>query len=394
MSGIARLLFVQFGDFAKAHAALAAGQPETYRDQQRSVDLVAALAPTRAVTVACFRASAPEVALAPGLCALGLETGIDRAGVRALFERARPEALVLRTPHRLILEEANRRGLPVLPSFADLFTRGGFGHGLRRGLQNWRMARALAAPGIACVSNHSLNASRSMAEALGIDPARIVPWDWSRLTPSAESRTAPRDASAPRGFYAGLLQETKGVGDCLRAVALLRGQGRALRFDFAGPGDPAPWQAEAERLGIADLVRFLGVIPNRQVRTEMQGADIVVVPSRHAYPEGLPNTIYEGLASRTPLIISDHPAFAGRIDPAACLVFPQTDAAALAAAIARLCDDPALYAGLSQASAAALERLYIGVEWGDLLHLWLADPANRTGWVAPRSLAACAPPAP
>ena len=39
----------------------------------------------------------------------------------------------------------------------------------------------------------------------------------------------------------------------------------------------------------------------------MSAHDIVIVPSRHDYPEGLPMTIYEALAMRTPLVVSDHP---------------------------------------------------------------------------------------
>ena len=41
----------------------------------------------------------------------------------------------------------------------------------------------------------------------------------------------------------------------------------------------------------------------------MHAADAVLVYLRHAYGEGLPVTIYLGFASRTPLVVSDHPMF-------------------------------------------------------------------------------------
>jgi hypothetical protein len=44
-------------------------------------------------------------------------------------------------------------------------------------------------------------------------------------------------------------------------------------------------------------------------------------------------------------------------------------------------------ARLSAAAPAALERLYIGLEWPDLVTRFLTDPENRTDWVKAHSLA-------
>src|SRR3546814_4454683 len=54
-----------------------------------------------------------------------------------------------------------------------------------------------------------------------------------------------------------------------------------------------------DRMGLGDHVVLEGVRPNREVFAMMRDADIVVVPSRHDYPEGMPLTIYEALASRS-----------------------------------------------------------------------------------------------
>jgi glycosyltransferase involved in cell wall biosynthesis len=148
------------------------------------------------------------------------------------------------------------------------------------------------------------------------------------------------------------------------------------------------WRRRAEELGVGDSVRFLGVIPNAAVRERMIKNDLVIVPSRHEYAEGLPNTIYEGLASRTPLIISDHPAFAKRLhDGDDCLVFRAGDASSLADRIAIALSDAALYARLSEQSATAHASLYVGLNWVDLISIFLNDPRNRTGWVEANSLA-------
>lgn len=119
----------------------------------------------------------------------------------------------------------------------------------------------------------------------------------------------------------------------------------------------------------------------------MRESDIVVVPSRHDYPEGLPNTLCEGLASRTPVVISDHPAFASRLtDRRDCLIFAAGNAAALAGRIAELADDQALYAALSLNAPKAYASLYFGIEWTRLVGTFIADPANATGWVEQNSL--------
>jgi hypothetical protein len=119
----------------------------------------------------------------------------------------------------------------------------------------------------------------------------------------------------------------------------------------------------------------------------MRASDIVVVASRHDYPEGLPNTLCEGLASRTPVVISDHPAFASRLaDGRDCLIFAAGDAASLADRISELAGDPALYAALSLNAPKAYASLYFGLEWTQLVRTFIADPTNATGWVERNSL--------
>jgi glycosyltransferase involved in cell wall biosynthesis len=131
------------------------------------------------------------------------------------------------------------------------------------------------------------------------------------------------------------------------------------------------------------------MIPNADVRRRMREHDAVVVPSRHSYAEGLPNTIYEALASRSPLVISDHPAFQGRVMPETeCLVYRAADPADLARALALLAAEPAFYRALSENSVQALDGLYVGMEWARLIEAFVEDPENRGGWVQANSLKA------
>jgi glycosyltransferase involved in cell wall biosynthesis len=293
--------------------------------------------------------------------------------------------VVCRAPHPKIIREVSRRGIFLLPCFADIFSNAS----LRKIIRNIRLHLSLRGALIPCFSNHSLNASRSMRSALFYPANRIVPWDWSRVPLGGEAKLASKLPGALRIFFAGALTEDKGVGDCLEALALLRQDGVDGSMTFAGSGDIEAWKARAGRLGLCEVATFVGMISNQDVRRQMREHDAVVVPSRHTYAEGLPNTIYEGLASRSPLVISDHPAFHGRIRPETeCLIFPAAHPKALAEALARIAKNPTLYRTLSENSAQAVEGLYIGMEWERLIEAFIEDPENRTGWVQVNSLEA------
>jgi glycosyltransferase involved in cell wall biosynthesis len=384
-----RLIIIQHGDFGAAWQRFRDGGPETYRDQRASVAFVAGLAQRGTVVSLCICDAPHEREIEPGLWSVGIDQAQaygpgGQARIAALLDRFAPDRIVARAPHLGVIRWARARRVPTLLSFADLFGASG----LRGRMRNLRLRLLLDRRVFPCVANHSLNASRSVATALHYPRDRIVPWDWSPvpLGPERPPATGPRQA--PQAFFAGALIESKGVGDCLEAVRLLRAQGIDLRFTFAGKGDIDGWRARAEALGIADLVSFAGLIPNPDVRTAMAAADMVVVPSHHAYPEGLPNTIYEALAARAPLVISDHPAFAGRLkDGEACLVFAAGQPQALADRLAALVQDAPLWTRLSQGAPAAHDGLYVGMEWTRLVETFLDDPQDRAGWVARNSLA-------
>lgn len=378
------VLFVQNGDFREAYLRFAGGGAETYRDQRRSVDFAAGLAPQHKATVVAFGPEAYDAELAPGLRAIGLTIeAATQDRIRELFEDCQPSHVVLRTPHLGFLRESRRRRVWLLPIFADIFDRSD----IKTSLKFLYFRHVLLRCKAPCMSNHSLNASRSMVSDLGIPAHRIVPWDWSKVPLAEPAKTGAADVAAPRAFFAGVLSEPKGVGDCLDAIAIARKAGLNLTMRFAGPGDIAVWEERARALVIAEHVHFLGMIPNAQVRSEMRMADFVIVPSRHSYGEGLPNTIYEGLASRSVLVISDHPAFVGRLTPEEeALIFQASNPKALADCLMRATKDTSLFARLSAASGRAHDGLYLGMEWTALVQQFLDDPEDRSNWVAANAL--------
>ena len=391
------LMFVQHGDYREAFHRLNNGGEETYLDQRRSVDFVADLSRRISVAVVSATDADYDEMLTPTLRAIGIsKPGFysKRAGAD-LLAAVRPASVIPRTPHPSLLEGLQRTGTPSFPMFADTFRPVSWhsmvkGKDLGRWRSNRRLRHLLSGPPHVGVANHSLNASLSVESVLRLPLERIVPWEWTRLTADPEPRM-PR-ADVPVLLYAGVVSEEKGVGDLVEAVRILKGKGVALKVVVAGAG-PGLEQitARAERLGLTDEVEFLGRIPRRDVSGWMRRSDISVVPSRLGYPEGMPNVIYEALAARTPVVLSDHPAFRGRlVDGNDALFFASGDAGALSASIERALTDEALYRRLSGNAPAALDRLYVGRSWYDLVERFVGDPKDRTGWVARHSLAAVA----
>ncbi|MEO8709462.1 MAG: glycosyltransferase, partial [Lacisediminihabitans sp.] len=174
----------------------------------------------------------------------------------------------------------------------------------------------------------------------------------------------------------------------IRAVARIKDR-LDIRLRLAGLGKVERFERLADRLGIADRVTFLGLVPNGEIPDMMHAADAVVVPSRHSFPEGLPLTLYEALASRTPVIASDHPMFAGHlVHGESAMVFQASRPRALAHAIINLMTMPELYARISSGSPSAWQNMQNPVKWGEMLDHWLRGEPEDTAWLAGHTIAA------
>jgi len=96
------------------------------------------------------------------------------------------------------------------------------------------------------------------------------------------------------------LSSEKGQLLLIRAAAILRRQNVDFELVLAGDGDlREPIEAEIALLGIADRVRITGWVSSEQVRSEIQAATAMVLPS---FAEGLPVVIMEAMALRRPVL--------------------------------------------------------------------------------------------
>lgn len=179
---------------------------------------------------------------------------------------------------------------------------------------------------------------------------RLIPGsgvDCERFAPVRRERTAETPL---RVLLAARLLWDKGLAEFVEAARLLRAQGRNIEFLLAGdpdPGNPAA-VPEATVRGWAEegVVRWLGHMDDMPAL--FATVDVVVLPS---YREGLPKGLIEAAACALPLVTTDVPGCREVVrDGVDGLLVPVRDAAALAEAIARLQDDPALAARLGDAA--------------------------------------------
>jgi glycosyltransferase involved in cell wall biosynthesis len=133
-------------------------------------------------------------------------------------------------------------------------------------------------------------------------------------------------------------------------------------------------------MGLQDSVRFHGSVANQEVLAAMNRAACVVVPSRPEYAEGMPGVVYEAFESRTPVVCSSHPSFAGLLrEGRGCAVFEAKDPLDLSRALDRAVSDADTYAGLSATTLQAWMALRCPVTFADLVLGWLDATEEQAG---------------
>ncbi len=146
----------------------------------------------------------------------------------------------------------------------------------------------------------------------------------------------------------------KGVPEFVEAARILKGR---AEFILAGAPDAGNHNAitAAQLRGWEQegLVRWLG--PEKNIAGLLASAHIACQPS--SYREGLPKSALEAMAAGKPLVATDIPGCREAVvDGLTGLLVPPRDAPALAAALARLIDDPALRARMGAAGRTRVEE--------------------------------------
>jgi len=194
----------------------------------------------------------------------------------------------------------------------------------------------------------SVAVSRALADDLGGGTSVITnPYreDVFRLLPEV-----PRDKEL---LFLGRLVSDKGVDVLLDALAILDAEGIAPpRLTVVGEGPERPrLAAQAERLGIADRIDFLGTRTGEELVRLLNAHRILVAPSRYNEPFG--NVAVEAIACGCVVVGSAGGGLPEAIGPCG-RTFPNGDAAALARVLSDLLAHPDEVAHLRRGAPAHL----------------------------------------
>jgi len=188
---------------------------------------------------------------------------------------------------------------------------------------------------------------------LGVDPLRFSPPD--------SSFTGP-----PTLLFVGKLRYYKGIDSLLQAMTELP----SVHLDIVGSGPMrASWEQMARELQLADRVRFLGQVEDRDLPALYHKAHLFVLPA-NARAEAFGTVLLEAMASALPCITTDVGSGTSWVvqNGKTGLVVPPHDPQALAEATDLLADDPARRREMGQAGRRrvedkfTVERMITGVQ--------------------------------
>jgi glycosyltransferase involved in cell wall biosynthesis len=150
----------------------------------------------------------------------------------------------------------------------------------------------------------------------------------------------------------------KGHATLIEALRRLPEEGWRLRIVGDGP-ERATLEAKIAADGLGSRVTLLG--RRDDVDAILDTSDLLVLPS---YSEGLPNAVMEAMACGLPVVASDVGGTGSLLGSGAGLLVPPRDPEALAAALTRMIEDPALRAGSGErgqemiASSLSIEAMH------------------------------------
>lgn len=197
--------------------------------------------------------------------------------------------------------------------------------------------------------DHFVTPSRFVAERYrwsGLPAERIA------VIPNGIDTDRFRPASPPMphgGFqvlYAGYFGAHKGVSTLMEAIGRL--PAGIVNLTLAGEGpEEAAYRTQAQTLGIANRVRFLGRIASKDMPGVYAASDVLVLPS--IWDENQPVCLMEAMAAGLPVLASRKGGVPELVeDGANGFLFAAGDAGALADRLSVLIADPAARAAMGR----------------------------------------------
>jgi len=263
-------------------------------------------------------------------------------GLWRFLRRERFDFVQTHTPKAsfLALPVARLVGTPALYTMhGSLYFRG---NGRRANLLAWLFERW-------CCSWADLVLLQSREDERVLPSARICPRRKIRYIGNGivverflQDDGAPSASAVPTVLMVSRLVREKGCRDYFAVARALAGR---ASFVHVGPAEDDQRDAISER-EVAEAsccVRFVG--PVTDVRPQLRGADVVVLPS---YREGIPRVPMEAAVSGKPVVAYDVRGVRELVDAATGVLVPRGDVVALTRAVEGLVSDPELRVRLGE----------------------------------------------
>lgn len=213
-----------------------------------------------------------------------------------------------------------------------------------------------------------------------VAPMGVDPFVFSRKKPYS----AWHENGSCRIFSCGRLNPCKGHADLISAIDMLRKQGINAELEIAGEDEQGGngYHKELEQLiqnlGLKDFIRLLGAVSEDTVRQSLEKTHVFVLASLH---EPLGVAIMEAMAMEVPVIVTRAGGVKELVDEGinGLLVEPQQPVQ-LAAAIAKLLEDPELSIRLGKAGREKVTRYFHSNRSAEVLlsEIGLFNPKNAT----------------
>jgi len=213
-------------------------------------------------------------------------------------------------------------------------------------------------------------ARNTLVEHLGGDAVLIPNGVHVRRYEKAEPLPGFPGAGGTLGFLGRMDEPRKGLDILLAAFTMMAPDRPGLRLLIAGRGDPDEVLDQVPR-PLRDRVILLGQVSDADRVRMLHSVDVFCAPNTGG--ESFGYVLVEAMASGAPIVASDLEAFRQVLRGGeAGELFETGNAAALAAAAARLLDDPAHRATLAAAASVAVREFDWSVVARDVVRVYQA----------------------
>ncbi|HEU0174191.1 MAG TPA: glycosyltransferase family 4 protein, partial [Blastocatellia bacterium] len=185
--------------------------------------------------------------------------------------------------------------------------------------------------------------------------------DTRRFSPRAGEGEEP---ATPMLLSVGRLVEKKGFPVLIEACRMLKDRGYRFRCHIIGAPGPCASQVASliRELELEDIVELRPAVTQEELGNVYRQATLFALPCQIADNndrDGIPNVLVEAMASGLPVVSTNVSGIPELIESGVNgLLAPQKDARALADAVARLLDAPALRRELGGAAREKVCRLF------------------------------------